>query len=270
MSDIAFIGAGPWGAVLLEALAFQPDIQVRFVLTDRCETFDRVPSIRDRSVVSYFVSDRAYTPILDRPPDAIVMAGWRRKIPSWVINALVVPFVNVHASLLPEFRGPDPIVRQLLHHAAKGGVSIHRVAEGWDSGPVCVQNEFRIEPADTNRSLFVKASRGAIHALRVFIERLQRNTLCYTPQDEQKGSYYGRIRVHDWIIHEAMSVDDVVTIAKAFAGQYPLLARRNGCLVHVLDFTFAAPGNTRHESITLRDGRLVIRKCTTWRPGPAM
>lgn len=74
-------------------------------------------------------------------PDFIFMCGFSYKIPSQVFSIPTLGFYNIHFSLLPAYRGPDPIFWQLKNGETTGGISIHKVDKGFDSGAVVARLE---------------------------------------------------------------------------------------------------------------------------------
>jgi len=100
-------------------------------------------------------------------------------------------FINFHYGLLPQCRGPQPILRHLLNNDAEAGVTIHKVDEGIDTGPVIMQEKIPIEDNDTYGTLQSKlaflAAKQAANLLKILsygskIPALQ--------QDETKANYY--------------------------------------------------------------------------------
>ena len=86
-------------------------------------------------------------------PDLVVLAGFMRVLPANFVNALKGKLINIHPSLLPEFKGAHAVRDALAAGATKTGVTIHYVDEGVDTGEIIIQSEVAIEPNDTEAVL---------------------------------------------------------------------------------------------------------------------
>jgi methionyl-tRNA formyltransferase len=86
-------------------------------------------------------------------PDALVVAAYGRILPVGILDAATRGGVNVHASLLPRWRGASPVAAAILAGDERTGVSIMRMEEGLDTGPVYLQRELPIEASDTTGGL---------------------------------------------------------------------------------------------------------------------
>ncbi len=261
-ASVAFIGGGQWGMALLDALISNPHVRLTAILTDKTDIFAQSRAFSEAVKAMSYSTHESYQSLISEGADAIVMAGWSRKIPSSFISSVKCPFVNIHGSLLPQYRGPEPIIQQLLHDADMGGVTIHSVGHDWDSGAICVQREFTIDPQDNNRTLFLKAVRTGMKALSEFVEKLLDSSLDFQPQDENKATYYRRLNIMDFIIDESYSVADVVRISRAFVGQYPLVYRQGSQLIQLLEFRLTKETQNELPMHSLRDAFLIITKST--------
>src|SRR5690606_20852199 len=95
-------------------------------------------------------------------PDLLVVAAYGLILPRAVLELPGRGAINVHASLLPAYRGASPIATAILDGCEKTGVSIMLMDEGMDTGPVLAQAEQAIHPNDTTASLSERlASQGA-------------------------------------------------------------------------------------------------------------
>ena len=89
----------------------------------------------------------------ERNVDFIVLAGYMRLIGPTLLKEFEGRIVNIHPSLLPNFPGKDAIGQALAAKAKWSGVTIHYVDEGMDTGPIIVQERFRVEESETRESL---------------------------------------------------------------------------------------------------------------------
>src|SRR5450755_2925644 len=95
-------------------------------------------------------------------PEVIVVVGYGRIIPQWMIDLPKLGNINLHASLLPKYRGAAPIQWAIATGESVTGVTTMRIDEGLDTGDIFLQQEMAIDPEDTAETLAPKlAAMGA-------------------------------------------------------------------------------------------------------------
>jgi phosphoribosylglycinamide formyltransferase-1 len=105
-------------------------------------------------------------------PDLVVLAGFMKILPANFVSALKGKLINIHPSLLPDFKGAHAVRDALAAGATKTGVTIHYVDEGVDTGEVIVQAEVAIEAGDTEQILHERIKRVEHELLGSTIEQL--------------------------------------------------------------------------------------------------
>ena len=122
--------------------------------------------------------------------EAMVVAAYGLILPQFVLDMPRLGCLNIHASLLPRWRGAAPIQRALLAGDAETGVGIMQMEAGLDTGPVLISERLPIEPDDTAASLHDKlAEMGA----RLIVEALSKLPLPPCPQPESGVTYAAKI-----------------------------------------------------------------------------
>jgi folate-dependent phosphoribosylglycinamide formyltransferase PurN len=121
--------------------------------------------------------------------DLIVVAAFSRILKAPLLEAARLGVVNVHPSMLPKFRGPNPIYWALAQGATRTGVTLHFIDEGIDSGDVIARREVGIERGETERSLFQKCCGVAAQMLRESLPLIVAGTAARNRQDESAASY---------------------------------------------------------------------------------
>jgi len=86
-------------------------------------------------------------------PDAIIVVGYGRIIPQWMIDLPRMGNINLHASLLPKYRGAAPIQWAIARGETTSGVTTMRIDAGLDTGDILLQKEISINPTDTSETL---------------------------------------------------------------------------------------------------------------------
>ncbi len=126
-------------------------------------------------------------------PDFIVVAAYGQILPGWLLSTARIAPVNVHASLLPRYRGAAPIAWAVLNGDSTTGVTIMLMAEGLDSGAICLQREVPIPPNQTAGELSVEVAEIGADLLIRALDGLEKGTIHPVPQDESKACWAPRI-----------------------------------------------------------------------------
>jgi phosphoribosylglycinamide formyltransferase-1 len=105
-------------------------------------------------------------------PDLVVLAGFMKVLPANFVSALKGKLINIHPSLLPEFKGAHAVRDALQAGATKTGVTIHYVDEGVDTGEIIVQSEVSIEPKDTEAVLHERIKKIEHELLASTVEQI--------------------------------------------------------------------------------------------------
>jgi methionyl-tRNA formyltransferase len=121
-------------------------------------------------------------------PDAIIVVGYGRVIPQWMIDLPRLGNLNLHASLLPKYRGAAPIQWAIANGESTTGVTTMRIDAGLDTGDILLQRELPIAAQDTSETLGPKlASIGAELMVETLLG-LDRGDILPTPQDATKAT----------------------------------------------------------------------------------
>ena len=122
-------------------------------------------------------------------PDLLVIAAYGRILPNTVLDAPRLMPINVHASLLPRHRGAAPIEGAILTGDRESGVTIMRVIERMDAGPILLQRAIALAADETQGSLKEKLAELGAQALIEAIGQIRLRTVIETPQDETLATY---------------------------------------------------------------------------------
>jgi methionyl-tRNA formyltransferase len=118
-----------------------------------------------------------------------VVAAYGKILPEWLLAALPRGLINVHASLLPRYRGASPIHRAVIAGDRETGVTIMRVVKALDAGPILAATAVPIGPDDTTSEV---ESRLAVRGAALLVETLdalETGTAVETPQDDGLATY---------------------------------------------------------------------------------
>ena len=133
--------------------------------------------------------------------DLGVVAAYGRLLPQALLDVPPLGLINVHASLLPAWRGASPIQRAILNGDAVSGVTIMRVVLALDAGAMLARVEVPIAPDDTTGSLEQRLAVSGAVLLREVVDRLGRGeTVNEEPQDDSLATLAPKIEKHEGLI----------------------------------------------------------------------
>ncbi|MHB8717416.1 MAG: methionyl-tRNA formyltransferase [Candidatus Dormibacteria bacterium] len=138
--------------------------------------------------------------ILALRPDVLVVAAYGQIIPPALLDGPPLGGLNVHASLLPRWRGAAPVAAAILAGDSTTGVSIMQMDPGLDTGPVFDQAVTPIGPSETAPILLARLAGMGAELLMDVLGRLQRGEAVATPQDEAAATVAPRLRREDGAI----------------------------------------------------------------------
>jgi methionyl-tRNA formyltransferase len=149
-------------------------------------------------------------------PDLLIVAAYGRILPAPVLAAPALMPINVHASLLPRHRGAAPIQGALLAGDKIGGVTIMRMVEQMDAGPILLQRQTSIAPDETQGTLTAKLAELGAQALLEALDLLARGELHETPQDESQATFTALVKKPDALIDWSLPAAQIERMVRAY------------------------------------------------------
>lgn len=195
--------------------------------------------------------------------DAIVVAAYGRILPKEVLDIPRFGCINVHASLLPRWRGAAPIERAILAGDEQAGVCIMRMEEGLDTGDYCVSRSIPIGDMDSETLTSELASLGAV-ALITALDHIEAGTPHWVSQDESGTTYANKLEKGELDVTPSMSAVEVQRRVRASSAAHPCKCSIAGRGVTLLDVRVASelPGGADRDSALeghLAPGSVVYR-----------
>ncbi len=126
-------------------------------------------------------------------PDIIVVAAFGQIIPRDILDMPKYGCINVHASLLPKYRGAAPIQWAVLNGDKVSGVTIMHMNEGLDTGDMILQREVELDPEETGGSLFDRLAVVGAKLCVEAMEAIENGTAEDIPQDHDNATHVGKI-----------------------------------------------------------------------------
>lgn len=210
---VVFMGTPEFAVPTLTALARIEEVTLAVTNPDRPAGRGRTlfaPPVKreaERLGVPVYQPEKARSPeaaarISSERPDLIIVAAYGQILPQAVLDIPRIGCINVHASILPGYRGAAPINWAIARGETVTGITIMKMDAGMDTGPMLHVREMPIGEDDTAETMFPKLAALGAEALVEALGKLRAGALTETPQDGEKATYapmlkkeHGRI---DW------------------------------------------------------------------------
>ena len=209
---IIFMGTPDFAVGTLEALV-QAGHEVVLAVTQPDKPQGRkqvlvAPPVKEKALelgIPVFQPKRVREPdslrvLKDYEPELIVVAAFGQLLPKELLEMPKYGCINVHASLLPKYRGAAPIQWSILNGDEVTGVTIMRMDVGLDTGDMIAKTEIKIAPEDTGGTLFDRLAEAGARLCVETIPSIVDGTAVYTPQDESVATKVGMIKKQDGLI----------------------------------------------------------------------
>lgn len=126
--------------------------------------------------------------------ELMLVGTWCEKIDKSIYDTPVIGTVNVHPSLLPKYRGPNPYLQTILHGEAKSGVTFHLMDKNFDCGAILEQKEVEILEGETGKELKSKTVLAARLVCAELLDKLSSGIVIPVPQDEKLATYFPNVK----------------------------------------------------------------------------
>lgn len=148
--------------------------------------------------------------------DVFVVAAYGAILPPEILALPPHGSLNVHASLLPDYRGAAPVTRAILDGRGETGITIMRMEPGLDTGPICLQVRTPLEPADSAGSVTGRLALLGGHAAVEALDRLEAGALTATPQDHARATWADKVSTAEARIDWSRPAEEIARAARAF------------------------------------------------------
>jgi len=155
-------------------------------------------------------NDEEFKVLKNLSPDLIVVVAYGQIIPKKFLEIPKFGFINIHASLLPKWRGAAPIQRAIMNRDKKIGISIMKIEEKLDSGPVLSSKEIELDKNSTYGEMEKKLSVTGAELLVDTLKNLRNKKIEFKKQDDNKATYAKKIKKEETRINWNLESDKVV------------------------------------------------------------
>jgi len=184
---IVFFGSDQYGAKVLEALQKTPDIEVVKIVKDKND-FEALKNLGQR-------------------PDLGIVASFGALIPQNIINLPKHGILNLHPSLLPKYRGPTPVPTAILNGEKETGLTIIKIDEQIDHGPIIDQFKEPIKLEDTGESLLNRLFTMGGEVLATILPSYLEGKIELREQDHSQATFTKKLTREDGKIDWTKAVD---------------------------------------------------------------
>jgi methionyl-tRNA formyltransferase len=227
---IIFCGTPEFAVPSLRRLAAQPGISVEAVITQPDRPRGRGQHVSASPVKESALADNlhVYQPetiksdsaqeFLKRiAPDAVVIIAYGQIIPARLLTIPRLGWINLHASLLPRYRGAAPIHWAIANGETISGLTTMQIDAGMDTGPTLLQQELEIAPDETSPQLSARMSEIGAALIVDSLLRFDRGEIVPVPQDATKASLAPILKKQDGRIDWTNTSQQIYNRTRGFA-----------------------------------------------------
>lgn len=259
---VVFMGTPAFAVPSLATLARRETVTLAVTNPDRPSGRGRTisaPPVKEEALrlgIPVFQPEKARAPdsvarLRAEAPDLIVVVAYGQILPPSILEIPRRFCVNVHASLLPRYRGAAPINWAVARGETATGVTIMKMDAGMDTGPMLLAREIPISEEDTAQTLFSRLAVLGAEALAETLDRLREGTLTETPQDDSKATYAPMLKKEHGRIDWALSAREVRNLVRGMTPWPSAFTSHEGKTLKVLSADPAGePASGRPEAVS--------------------
>lgn len=167
--------------------------------------------------------------------DVIVVVAFGQLLPEEIINMPKYGCINVHASLLPKYRGASPIQWAVIDGCEYSGVTTMKMDKGLDTGDILLKKQVKLDKKETGGSLFDKLSDVGAKLLVETLKGLEENTIVPQKQDDSGSSYVRMINKSFGEIDFTKSADEIERLIRGLNPWPSAFTHINGKMIKIWD-----------------------------------
>jgi methionyl-tRNA formyltransferase len=229
---VAFLGNDPWSVPALEAIAAEPDLALELVITNPPRESGRGSSLTPTAValaarhldaevleVDGVRAGAGATRLAELAPDVLVVVAYGHLLGRETLTIAPQGAINLHFSLLPRWRGAAPVQRAIAAGDSLTGVTVMRMDEGLDTGPILNQLEEGVRPEDDAGMLGLRLAKIGALLLVGVLRMLPHGGVPARRQDEAAVTLAPKITAQERPIDWTRSPDEIVRWVRALSPQ---------------------------------------------------
>lgn len=208
----------------------------------------KIPEINTKSI-----NDKKFVEHVKKlSADVILVGSCGEILKKELITCAKVACVNVHPSLLPKYRGPNPYFYTIKNGESDSGVTFHLISEKVDGGSILMQKKVPISDFDTGQTLRIRTTHQASLMVKELLDALESNIIIPLAQDEKACSYYPALSFEDVLIDWTKSSKEIRNLIRA---SYPWCCCYTNFKNHLLEIKECK--SVTYEGIVLEPGTVL-------------
>jgi len=225
---ILFFGGHELGKITLEYLLEKDKNVVAAVITETDnEWYDGLEEVTDKYNLKLFeeknINNKKFVKKArnELKPDLIISVNFDQIFKKEIINITEKGCINIHASLLPEYRGRAPFNWAILKGEKETGITVHYINEGIDTGEIIMQEKIEIKKTDYIADILERVKQKYPEMINKSVDLIGNDEVEPVKQEKENGSYYGKRTPADGLIDWSQSVTDIYNLIRAVSHPYP-------------------------------------------------
>ena len=194
-------------------------------------------------------------------PDAMVVVAYGHIIPQWMIDLPPLGCINLHASVLPKYRGAAPIAWAIIRGEKETGVSTMKIDAGMDTGDLLLERREPIRDDDTTETLSERLSVIGADLMIVTLRKLERGEISPRPQNSNLATLAPRLKKEDGLIDWTRPADELARRVRGLApwpGAYTSFRGKHLHIWHAEAATAERDSGLAPGTISTKGGRLAV------------
>jgi methionyl-tRNA formyltransferase len=167
-------------------------------------------------------------------PDLVIVVAYGKILPKKLLNLEDILFINVHASLLPKWRGAAPIQRAIMNMDQETGVSIMKIVPKLDAGPVLIQSKIKITKETNHKELSGKMSELGAKLILNSLKLIENKKVNFIEQNESNATYAKKIEKTETRLNWNEDADKVIAKINAFCPSPGCWFKLNGVRIKII------------------------------------
>ena len=203
-------------------------------------------------------SEKEIEKIKSFSPDLILVFSYGHILPQEILNIPEKGCLNIHASLLPKWRGASPVQYSLLNNEKETGFSIMIMNKKVDEGSILYSESLRIDEGDNTLSLLKKITNLASDSILKIINKYVEGSIKSVEQDHENASYTQIIKKSETYIDFKEDADIILGKVRAYNPNPGAKCFINGELIKIIEAKKEFLGNNKNKPGTIIDDKLLI------------